>query len=353
MIIFVGSPWQAILAKSYVIDENVSSCQYFIEKSTDKSYSQIVKILDVNRTSENIVFVFDWDDFTPLKLSKFNRIKKNLYKLKIDIRNNISSEETEVLVFSENNVLFQMYFSLFGKSRKIFKMEDGVLDYLENLKKDNSVKTILKKILLQKHNFLYSYRDYFKEFDKVIMLSKHLNVPNQKYVDLIRFKESIIDCINSIYQDVQILESSGKVLLLTQSLSEDDVINENDEIELYENILKSLHKQELIAIIKPHPRSSISKMKKLGLLSQKYKCSMYLNYGTPAEAIILNNSFRAVVGVYSNTIIYSQKLFGIKSYTALDDDLISLMNTKNQKQFRYIKSQVDFYFNIDTLSKFN
>lgn len=352
MIIFVGSPWQAILAKSYVIGENVNSCQYFIEKSNDKSYDQIIKILNINESFEKIAFVFDWVDFAPLNIGKINRIKRNLNKLKIDICNHVSSEETEVLVFSENNVLFQMYFSLFGKSKKIFKMEDGVLDYLENLKKDNLLKIVLKKILLQKHSFLYSYKNYFENFDKVIMLSKHVNVPNQKYVDLIKYREIMINCINLVYQDVHVLNSDGKVLLLTQSLSEDGVINENAEIEMYENILKSLQQDNLIGIIKPHPRSSSTKMKKLNFLCEKYKCSMYLNYGTPAEAIILHNSFKAVVGVYSNTIIYSQKLFGIKSYTALDNSLISMMNKKNRKQFKYIKSQVEFYFSIEELSKF-
>jgi hypothetical protein len=346
MIIIVGSPWQAIISKSYLRKENISQYKLIIERSSNKSYYEILRIFGIGEESEKILFVFHWSVYTPLNFQKIFSLKKNIELLKQKLTYQITDHDKEIIVFSENNMLFQLFIKVFH-DKYIIKLEDGVLDYLDDLKKDSIFKGLTKKILFGRNAELFSYKNFYEKFDKIVMLAKKYEEWSEKYTSLLIYKTEIIQTINEVYSNIANADYNSVSLLLTQSLSEDQVISEKDELIIYETILKKLKRKTLI---KPHPRSSNSKLRELESLANKYNAEFIFDFGVPAEALLVKNKYHSVIGVYSNTIIYSKLLFDIDSYTTLDDYMINKSQKKSKRTLRYIKNQIEKYFDIKNVT---
>ncbi|MGY0034902.1 polysialyltransferase family glycosyltransferase [Pedobacter sp. NJ-S-72] len=133
MLIIVGSPWQALLAKSYILKENITDPQYVIEKSSPKSYAEIIKILNAEETA--IRLIVEWSQLSVLSKSKAAIASAYIDFLIESLKHEYFKKVETVLVFSEQTVVFKIIYDLFGDRKIYIKSEDGILDYLPELKK--------------------------------------------------------------------------------------------------------------------------------------------------------------------------------------------------------------------------
>ena len=220
MVIILGSPWQAIIAVSYIENKGIpkDSISFMIEKSSKQSYNQILKILNLKGNELKTVFIFEWNEFAPLKLNKLNQIRKSIKKLKQQLLNySPLLNANELIVFCESNPLFQLIYFLFKKNKTYLKFEDGVLDYLDKLNKDSFLKGIIKKIMLLNFSYLYGKVENYTAFKNVYMFKKKPNVESDKFVSLLFLKENIKSVLVKVDPPTKINYENKSVLLLTQS----------------------------------------------------------------------------------------------------------------------------------------
>ncbi len=343
MLIIVGSPWQALLAKSYILKENIVNPQYVIEKSSPKSYSEIIKIL--NAQEADIRLVVEWSQLSVLSRAKASRASAYIDTIIESLKQEYFKNVKTVLVFSEQTVFFKIVYDLFGAGKTYIKSEDGILDYLPELKHHGLLKKIAGYLFIQSKVKYYVYKNYYNLFQQVIMFRRVDEVNPDCYVPLSGLKNEFLAVLRGAYH----ISAEGQafkdkdVLLLCQSLSEDKVMSLQEELNLYEKFIHRCNDLKLSVIIKPHPRSCAEKIEALSKLTSD-KVMFFEDYGIPAESMLLSGKFKEVVGIYSNTIIYANEFFGVKGISLLTPDVISLLERKEKKRFAYIYAQLRKYF---------
>lgn len=343
MLIIVGSPWQALLAKSYILKENITDPQYVIEKSSPKSYAEIIKILDAEETA--IRLIVEWGQLSVLSKSKAAIASAYIDLITGSLKQEYFKKVETVLVFSEQTVVFKIIYDLFGDRKTYIKSEDGILDYLPELKNHGLLKRIAGYLFLQSKVKYYVYKNYYHIFNKVIMSCRVQEVSPDRYIPLSSLKTEFLSVLKEAYQ----ISAAGDtfkdkdVLLLCQSLSEDKVMSLAEELNLYEKFIRRCNDLKLSVIIKPHPRSCAEKIEALSKLTSD-QVMFFEDYGIPAESMLLSGKFKEVVGIYSNTIIYANEFFGVKGISLLTPEMISLLARKEKKRFTYIYAQLRKYF---------
>lgn len=343
MLIIVGSPWQALLAKSYILKENITDPQYIIEKSSPKSFAEIIKILDAD--PDSIRMIIEWSQLSVLSRAKANIASSYIDAIKQALQHDYFKTVEKILVFSEQTVLFKIIYDLFGDGKTYLKSEDGILDYLPELKHHSLLKQIAGYMFIQSKVKYYVYKNYYHIFSQVIMFSKVEEVSPERYVPLANLKKEFLTVLKTAYQITEGSDTfKGKdVLLLCQSLSEDKVVPLEEELKLYEKFIQRCNDLKMTVIIKPHPRSCPEKIEALSKLTSN-RVEFFEDYGIPAESMLLNGKFKEVVGVYSNTIIYAHEFFGVKGISLLTPQMIERLARKEKKKFTYIYAQLRKYF---------
>lgn len=343
MLIIVGSPWQALLAKSYILKENILNAQYVIEKSSEKSYAEIIKILDVDESAIRIII--EWQKLTVLSVAKATIASAYIDGIISSLKLRYFKDVRTILVFSEQTVFFKIFYDLFGNEKTYLKSEDGILDYLPKLKEHSTWKKVAGYLFIGSKIKYYVYKSYFPQFQNVIMFRRLKEVTPDRYIPLSTIKSEFLSVLKKSYP----LSESGQsfrdrdVLLLCQSLSEDKVMPLEEEMKLYQNFIERCNRQHLSVIIKPHPRSFPEKIEGLKALCSE-RVEFFDDYGIPAESMLLNGNFKEVVGVYSNTIIYANEFFGVKGISLLKPEVIDVLKKKEKKRFDYIYDRLKEYF---------
>ena len=346
MLIIVGSPWQALLAKSYILKEKIEHPQYVIEKSSPKSYAEIIKILNVEE--QDIRITIEWGRLSVLSFDKAKKASAYIDEILSNLKEEYFQKVEMVLVFSEQTVFFKIFYDVFGDTKTYLKSEDGILDYLSKLKHHGVTKKIAGYLLMGAKTKYYVYKSYFPIFRKVIMFRKMTEVSGDQYVPLTSLKKEFLAVLKEAYA-LGGAEDGFKdkdVLLITQSLSEDKVMSLEEEMKLYEKFIQRCNDLNLSVIIKPHPRSYPEKIAALTALTSQH-VQFFEDYGIPAESMLLSGKFKEVVGIYSNTIIYANEFFGVKGISLLTPGVIDLLKQKEKKRFDYIYSRLKEYFSED------
>ncbi|MBB5635203.1 hypothetical protein HDE68_001088 [Pedobacter cryoconitis] len=341
MLIIVGSPWQALLAKSYILKENITDPQYVIEKSSPKSYAEIVKILNAEETA--IRLIVEWGQLSVLSRAKAASASAYIDFIIESLKHEYFKKVETILVFSEQTVLFKVIYDLFGDRKIYIKSEDGILDYLPGIRGHGLLKLMAGYLFLRSKVKYYGYKNSYHIFNKVIMSCRVEEVDPKGYVPLSYLKTAFLTVLKDAYQITADTFKDKDVLLLCQSLSEDKVVSLQEEMRLYEKFIQRCNELELSVIIKPHPRSCAEKIEALSKLTSD-KVVFFEDYGLPAEYMLLTGRFKEVVGIYSNTIIYANEFFGVKGISLLTPGMIGLLERKEKKKFTYIYAQLRKYF---------
>ena len=189
---------------------------------------------------------------------------KNLYLfLK---KNNLFDKE----IYLQDHLVFSNFF--LNNIKKCYLLEDGLLNYNEILLDKENEKIIKSNIFFNlKKRYIEKVRKKNKCFGlsesiQKIYLTGILPIPEliKNKVEIINIeekwnnlekknKEEILSYFNISLENIKNLESmKNKVLLITQPLSEDKIISEEEKIKIYKEKLEKYKFENVV--IKPHPR---------------------------------------------------------------------------------------------------
>lgn len=324
-IFIVGSPWHAIVTLAILESKQEDINTIIVESISKSSEKQIKEIF----ASLKITAVYNHEN------TRFNSIKKTgarsfirsmnseYDRIKADIVRKYSTQRTtevNVYYFNFYSPITRSIISQIKKTSKstinLSRVEDGVCDYLPfNFIHYSLLSRAMKALLsmlIGKH-WLYkrscnwlkkqtnSYYCFFPSAVDESWKSKQL-------VDLSIHRDFIKRyCAADAGFSLRSLTTSSNPLCLIvgQTLFEDGICSLEDEIEIYAALAKSSH---YTAIFKPHPRSSDEKISAI-----KREAIPILDSTLPAENIICSSLFDTIIGMWSNTIIYSSHIFEIPS----------------------------------------
>ena len=244
-------------------------------------------------------------------------------------------------------------FFLNNFNSKFILIEDGTLNYNnqvlnEKLEKANRKVNFSKKI---KRNFVFGVKKIYPplgQSEKVekIILTGLLPIPEiiKSKVEVINIEEcwnnltkekqkEILAIFNMKIEELEILKNnSNKILLLTQPLSEDGIVSEEEKIKMYENILIEKNIKEIY--IKLHPRERTDYVKnfkniKVNIIKKDF----------PAEILfLLNINFNKVITLFSTAALNFKgkseiEFIGTKDYPKLIERFgIIEQRTENREQ---------------------
>lgn len=229
-------------------------------------YTFLLSLIKFYNKKEKVVYFLEEIDIDGLNLANLNVIilnnfKKGNYLLKKykkwEISNNLLKKLNEIEeIYLQDHITYSQFF-LNNFIRKIYLLEEGILNYNDNILKNEFEKKIEKVRIF--HNIK-------KSIIEKIYLTGLLPIPNliKDKVEIINInelwsnlsqeaKKEILEVFNMDIKKFQILkEDDRKILLLTQPLSEDKIITEEEKIKIYREIIEKQNGRKIY--IKAHPR---------------------------------------------------------------------------------------------------
>lgn len=217
-------------------------------------------------------------------------------------------------------------------------LEDGTLNYdIEILKEELNKKEKLKINSFFRRICVEKIPRKYKRFglsDKIkkIYLTGILPVPEiiKDKVEIINIetkwnllsiekKKEILDIFDINLEKLENLKNEKeKILLITQPLSEDNIISEEEKIDIYSNLLKERDIKKIY--IKPHPREKIDYTKvfqniEVVIIEKEFPIEIFM---------LLNMEFKKVITLFSTAALnfknkYDVEFIGTKDYKALYD----------------------------------
>ncbi|KEI97133.1 exopolysaccharide biosynthesis protein [Clostridium botulinum A2B7 92] len=270
------------------------------------------------------------------KLSIFKNIEKvwvrkrnNIYERLFieEIKDELEYKRLKKIIISSNVIIFPWNpYSLFSPSEYIFKyakkvrlIEDGANLYV--MRKPSKLSRLVKKYIYRRD--LEFYRD--EKITEVMV-----QFP-EKYPEHLKDKLVYLDLnsmVNKINSDVQknivnifvdklnMYDFKNKsLLILSQPLSEDGYIKEEEKIELYKHIIDT-HGQDYNIILKKHPRE-----KTIYNFSQ----TLELDGNFPSEVFkLLDIKFEKAIGICTGAI----KFVDAKEAFNIDEDFLKKCKVK-------------------------
>lgn len=245
-------------------------------------YTFLLSLIKFYNKKEKVVYFLEEIDIDGLNLANLNVIilnnfKKGNYLLKKykkwEISNNLLKKLNEIEeIYLQDHITYSQFF-LNNFIRKIYLLEEGILNYNDNILKNEFEKKIekvrifhnIKKSIIEKIKKDYKRFGLSEKIEK-IYLTGLLPIPNliKDKVEIINInelwnnlsqkgKKEILDVFNIEIEKIQIFDKDDKKnLLLTQPLSEDKIITEKEKIEIYREIIEKQNVRKIY--IKAHPR---------------------------------------------------------------------------------------------------
>lgn len=298
-------------------------------------YSLLLSLIHILKEKKEVIFFIDEELLSMINLNKFKTFKMKQFKekntmlvkvKKLCFHNEVLKELKKIKeIYLQDHLKYSPFF-LNNYDKNIFLVEDGLLLYNEKILKieneRNAIKprlnNYIRKVFIEKRKIDYKKYGLSSKIKK-IYLTGLLSTPK-----LIKNKVEIVD-INKAWEELSkeakknILEvfsidtkrfnklkrEENKVLLLTQPLSEDRIITEEEKIEIYEEILK---KEKRKVYIKPHPREETDYKK----IFKAFNIELIEN-SFPVELLHLTNiEFNEVITIFSTGALNFRKKSKIK-----------------------------------------
>lgn len=215
--------------------------------------------------------------------------QKRLYKFKKKIKN-------EVDIYGQDHIF---YLSIPFLKQFNNVIEDGLRNYidekkLENLEKGKMLKIFFLNTLILRFNIKFlKYKCY--GFDKITK-KIYLTNPEEIKSQILREKSLKLD-IHELWRNKTIQEKNeilklfnaekykninlkNSVIILTQPLSEDKIVTEQEKIDIYRKIIEKIKNKKIY--IKPHPREKTDYKKIISTLK-------IIEKDIPIELLALQN----------------------------------------------------------------
>lgn len=325
-IFIVGSPWHAVVARALIENKEMSDPVFIIEKISATSLEQILNVLsgyDIHAiySHEETRFVSIRSKgvikFVTAMRRSFDEIGVSAAVLRDKV--NTCDANTNIYYFNFYSPITRRFLQEFKPASQVnfFRVEDGVCDYFPfNFMNYGLFQRLAKAGLafaVGKY-FLYSrscawlfkrtsaYYLFFPEKIELEWGSKQL-------LSLIEVKDNIRRICSSecVENELVIDEAGSSVLLLGQTLYEDGICSLEMEVRAYSTLLRC---SKGVKYFKPHPRTCKEKIDYIEGLG-----FIVLHTDLSAEYLMSRYNFRYLVGMWSNSIIYSRKIFSIPSYS--------------------------------------
>lgn len=295
---------------------------YFFSSKFSKSIAKNIKnkiVIKEKRSLRIIDYILGAIFFRIIKLIFFKKIKnKDFY-------------------ICDKGKYAQYFFNNY--EAKFILVEDGTMNYnIQDLEKaiaKSKIKLNFSKKL--RKNFVYGVKKIYPSLgisEKIqkIILTGILPIPEiiKSKVELINLEnkwkklskekqEKILEIFNINLHEIKNLENSkNKILLLTQPLSEDEIIDEKEKINMYKEILKEREIKEIF--IKEHPREETNyifefKDIKVNIISKEFPIEVLL---------LLDIKFDKVITIFSTAALnFKEKskieFIGTKKYPKLKE----------------------------------
>ena len=318
--IYVGTKYTLLISLIKFYDLK-SEIIYFLDKGLkiEKEY--------LNLKNFKVIFIEEFNNENSL-VKKYNRWKFNKILLK-------NLEKIGSLYLQDHLSYGQFFLNNFRKHMCL--LEDGLMNYnikileTEQQKKLPKIKlkNFISKRIIEKRKKYYKIYGLSGKIDK-IYLTGILPIPDliKEKVEIINIEEKwnnlsfekrkeILDIFNIKLEKLEKLkEDQEKVLLITQPLSEDGIMPENEKIEIYKTLLKERNIKKIY--IKPHPREKTDYEKEfkefnIVLLGKEFPIEIFM---------LLDMNFKKVITLFSTAALnfkhkYQIEFIGTKNYPKL------------------------------------
>lgn len=252
---------------------------------------------------------------------EYIKLFKFLYRIKLLNR--------ELFFYGNDNLNYFIFFK-----KKVFLLEDGMINYkLERL----TLKKVIKNLFLLRPLFYKSYG--YSKYVKKIYLTGLATIPKEleDKVEIINLKKlwksktkeeqkEILEVFNFNKEIIERLNERN-IILYTQPLSEDGLIEEKEKINLYLKIISKYPKSEIV--IKTHPREKTNYKNIL-------KDILIIEENFPSEILeLMEISFEKAVTIFSTAALNTKSkeidFYGTRVHPKLlekwgDSDLIMKAN---------------------------
>lgn len=246
------------------------------------------------------------------KYIKIYLLYKNLEKFII------KEKLTEKIMYMQDNMSYSQFF--LNHMQICYLLEDGIGNYQIAEEKSSKKK---KKFKEMRDRFLKRCKKNYStpvlcENIKKIYLTGIAETPEimknkAEIIDIrekwkkisLEEKEEILNIFGLSIEKFIILEKlENKILIITQPLSEDGALTEEEKIELYRNILKKYSDDNII--IKTHPREKTD-------YKQYFSKALIINEKFPLEIVaLLNINFKEVVTIFSTAAFHFKGISNVK-----------------------------------------
>lgn len=289
--VFLYDQDRALLIFLLLVDLKKDEIIYFSYRSKEKVLAKLKgkKIIIDGRNfifKKRINFIFWLKNFRKENKKLLEEIKENKVQLygidylelakRIFYDEPINVIEEGTVIFSplhEKNLKYKIKYFLIEVINFIFRNKERIesFDYDEN----NKVKKI------------YLTDNLCKELPlKIKKKGEIINLKNLWDKKTIEEKEYILN-VFSVEKNILKKFSKKSIILVTQPLSEDNVITENEKIEIYSKILEKYKNSSII--IKPHPREITDYSKYFSncyIMKEKYPIEILALLGIKIERIV-------------------------------------------------------------------
>lgn len=312
-IFYVGTVYSLLI--SIIMKPNLDENLYFFnEDFPEKIINKFKNKIILKKYKEN------------LKLIRYYKVRKHLYEILKENREKLENKE----FFIQDHLTYSQFFFNNFES-KFFLIEDGIGNYL--------IKILEGAKEEKKKTYLYKYMNIIEKYYPTLGLSKKIQkiyltgilpIPKliENKVEVVNIREvwkelsevkreKILDIFNIKLEKLKYLNKlENKVLLITQPLSEDRVITEQEKIEIYQEILEK--EKNKIIYIKSHPRERTDYLK----IFSKYNIRI-LEKDFPLELLsFLEIDFLKVITLFSTAILsfkgkYEIEFIGTERYKKL------------------------------------
>lgn len=250
--------------------------------------------------------IYDGLSNKPIKkiLTYFNGGMKNIFsEIKYEKIDKLLDFNENIFSFNDNTLTTQYILS---KNKEISLIEDGYSNYEALMKKTNLFKILFYKILKiplpmgRNKQIKKIYVENPNNLPRDIRNKGKIFNLKEAYMCLsTEEKESILRVFASeIDLEGYIDNTKDNCLIITQPLSEDEIILEDQKIAIYESIIKK-YNEKYNVVIKPHPREKTD----YSTLCKTYNLQV-LNKNFPLEILNLvdQNLFQIGITLYSSAL---------------------------------------------------
>lgn len=238
--------------------------------------------------------------YTLRNSSILKKICSKLLEWKITLKIKRVLSIKQAIFFREGSILFNQL----KKNNKIFLYEHGLINYQKTEEMFHGKKiTLFNKIILKCFGESISSYGRDKNVEKIYLFNpekapfdikekvKKLDL-RKKWENLKKEdKENIINIFG--LEDLNKEEYEGKIILLTQPLSEQKLISEEEKLQIYSKIIENYSEKEIVIKVHPREKTNYSKYFKCQILSNEF----------PIEILELENiRFKKAITLYSTAI---------------------------------------------------